>query len=98
MHQGHPNSFSIAQRIEDCEGLSVLAVTLDDLCRWEGLERLDYLKIDAEGAEGEVLSGAKETITRFRPVVQCETIKSDFAFEFQNYCSFQAPQSPKRIV
>ena len=37
-----------------------------------GLERLDWLKIDTEGAEHYVLSGARETLTRCKPAVMLE--------------------------
>lgn len=36
------------------------------------LERLDFLKIDCEGAELGILHGAKEMITRCRPVISAE--------------------------
>jgi FkbM family methyltransferase len=36
------------------------------------LERLDFVKIDVEGAELEVLHGATETVTRCRPVISAE--------------------------
>lgn len=47
---------------------SVVAIPLDSL----GLQRLDFLKIDVEGAELSVLHGAKETISRCRPVMSVE--------------------------
>jgi FkbM family methyltransferase len=40
-------------------------------------ERLDFLKIDVEGMEEEVLRGASATIARCRPIVMAEVIKSD---------------------
>ena len=98
MNRGCPNSFSIATRIDDSKSLSVLAVTLDDLCRWEGIARLDYLKVDAEGAEEEVFSGGKETIARFRPMIQLETTQKDFPLELPDYSSFQAKGSPNKII
>lgn len=36
------------------------------------LERLDFLKIDVEGMELDVLHGGKETITKCRPVIAAE--------------------------
>ena len=67
-----PNSFSLMQRDKNAACLSVLVVSLDDLFEWEGITRLDYLKIDAEGAEAQILSGAKKTIEKFRPIIQVE--------------------------
>lgn len=46
----------------------VRVVTIDSL----DLRRLDLLKIDVEGMETEVLTGAKQTIARCRPVIYCE--------------------------
>lgn len=39
--------------------------------------RVDFIKIDVEGMELEVLEGAKETIEKFRPQMLIETIKVD---------------------
>jgi FkbM family methyltransferase len=44
---------------------------LDDLTT--GLERLDLLKIDAEGAETRIIRGASRTIGAFRPVILFES-------------------------
>lgn len=41
------------------------------------LPRLDFLKIDVEGMEVEVLRGAREAIAQFRPTMLIEWIKSD---------------------
>jgi FkbM family methyltransferase len=41
------------------------------------LDRLDFLKLDVEGMEAEVLLGSRATIARCRPVVMVEVIKSD---------------------
>jgi FkbM family methyltransferase len=43
-------------------------VPLDDL----DLPRVDFVKIDVEGYEVEVLRGAANTIARFRPAILCE--------------------------
>ncbi len=54
-----------------CKG-SIMApsVTIDRLTR--DLDRLDMVKIDAEGAEVTILAGMKETIARFRPRILLE--------------------------
>lgn len=46
--------------------------SIDSWAGEHGLTRLDVMKIDVEGAEPQVLSGAGETIRRFRPTIVAE--------------------------
>jgi hypothetical protein len=48
-------------------------ISIDSL----NLPRLDFLKIDVEGMELEVLNGARETVDKCRPLMWIEWIKSD---------------------
>ena len=48
------------------------AVTVDDLVRRFALNRVDWIKLDVEGAEVEVLKGAEQSIQRFHPVLFIE--------------------------
>jgi len=50
------------------KGESVPRVTLDALA----LDRLDFLKVDVEGMELDVLQGGAQTISRLRPVIAVE--------------------------
>jgi len=50
-------------------------VTIDSL----GLDRVDFIKIDVEGMELDVLSGGSECIARTRPAMLIECIKVDKA-------------------
>jgi len=49
------------------ESMTVPTVTLDELCR--DFEQVDVLKVDVQGAEHFVLSGARETIPRVRTLL-----------------------------
>jgi FkbM family methyltransferase len=51
-------------------GVQVEAVTLDSFVERAGIDRLDLIKLDIEGAELAALQGARETIRRFRPKLQ----------------------------
>ncbi len=95
LNKGKPNSFSLVPK-GDAKSISVLSVSLDDLCRWENLKRLDYLKIDAEGAEAAVLEGAQKAIGRFRPIVQVEVTIGESTLSL-NYRRFTAPGSMNNV-
>jgi hypothetical protein len=43
---------------------------------WERIEAFDFIKIDAEGAETAIIRGASETIKKFRPIIQLETVSN----------------------
>jgi hypothetical protein len=45
----------------------VSTIAIDDFVAERGLERLDFVKMDVEGAELNLLQGARETIARFAP-------------------------------
>lgn len=97
LNAGKPNSFSLINRQGGVQGLSVMTAAVDDLCAWEGLERLDYIKIDAEGAETRILQGGKNTILRFRPMIQLETSVKDITLRLPGYCAMRAPGSVNMV-
>lgn len=49
----------------------VRAISLDEFCKTHKV-RPDFIKIDAESAEFEVLTGMKSTIKKFRPIITIE--------------------------
>lgn len=48
-------------------GETIQLTTIDAVVRLLGLERVDVIKMDIEGAEVRALRGARETLNRFRP-------------------------------
>lgn len=97
MNYDKPNQFSLLKRDEKASCISTLTVALDDIFVWEGLHRLDYLKIDVEGAEQQVLSGAKKIIKAYRPIIQLEVSINDVPVDLVNYSVFQAPRSVNKV-
>jgi FkbM family methyltransferase len=61
---------AVSYDTEDC--IRTPMTTIDSL----GLGRLDFLKIDVEGMEIDVLMGARTTLGRCRPIIMAEAIKS----------------------
>jgi FkbM family methyltransferase len=57
------------------KGTSVQVTTLDTCVQQIGWSKLDFMKIDVEGMELEVLKGSQATLERFRPIVLFETME-----------------------
>jgi FkbM family methyltransferase len=72
--RGGEKTEDIGQEIDYSKKDKVIdVVPLDSL----ELARLDFVKIDVEGMELEVLDGAKKSIARFKPQMIVEVLKSD---------------------
>jgi FkbM family methyltransferase len=52
---------------KDGAGVTVESQTLDDFLSVNSVERVDFIKMDIEGAEPEALIGAEDTIRKHRP-------------------------------
>ena len=57
--------------------LEVESVSIDSFVSSHGLQKLDFIKLDCEGADVEILSSARQTLERFRPTV---------VLEFNSFC------------
>lgn len=57
---------------------TVSVTTLDTFVKFHNLERLDFIKIDVEGHELEVLKGGLETFKRFKPSLMIEVNGGNF--------------------
>lgn len=58
---------SLVRQDGDGGRITIPVDTLDNIVRELGLSRVDYIKMDIEGAERQALSGAQETLKKFRP-------------------------------
>ncbi|HLF27055.1 MAG TPA: FkbM family methyltransferase [Anaerolineae bacterium] len=57
---------------EVAEQESIELTTIDEFCRFEGLGRVDFIKMDIEGAELPAVQGAQSILCNFRPVLLLE--------------------------
>ena len=62
------NNFGGLDLLNHTEGQDVAICTIDDM----GLTKCDFIKIDVEGMEPEVLRGAMNTIVKTRPILYLE--------------------------
>jgi len=60
----HPINMGAAKSTE-----GVGSISLNDFCKKENFSRLDFIKMDTEGYEPEVLKGATEIMTKYRPQI-----------------------------
>ena len=58
---------SFVRTIEHAQFISVPLTTVDKIVAELDLPRVDFIKMDIEGAEQKAIVGAKDTIARFRP-------------------------------
>lgn len=65
-------SASIVTDYGGASRLEVPTVTIDDTLAELGVDRIDFIKLDIEGAELKALEGARKTIARSRPVICLE--------------------------
>jgi FkbM family methyltransferase len=69
----------------------VPAVSVDDFCEQNNIARLDFIKIDTDGHELEVLKGARKVIGKFRPAIIFEIgmyVMTERRIDFPDYLDF----------
>jgi hypothetical protein len=59
-------------------GIPVRASTLDEVCENEGIKKIDFLKMNIEGAERYALLGMRRALQRINQIcVACHDFRSD---------------------
>lgn len=61
----------------------IKAITLDEFVQQNKIEKIDFMKIDVEGFEKNILAGAKQTLKNFKPLLFVEI--NDKAQKMQNF-------------
>lgn len=69
-----PATATLNDRADAGEATDVAVVALDDYVAEHGLAPVDLMKIDVEGAEEQVLRGARRIIDEHRPAIICEVL------------------------
>ncbi|GAB4497587.1 MAG: hypothetical protein OHK0019_31410 [Saprospiraceae bacterium] len=77
--------------------LHLQVVKGDDYLSGLNLDKIDFVKIDVEGFEQEVLSGMGETLRRFRPVIAMEFSEKTFE-KIQSLDRLKALLPPNYII
>lgn len=75
--------------VKSAEGIG--KVSLDDFCEETKIGRLDFIKIDTDGHEYEVLKGGRKVITEFRPIVIFEVglyVIEEHNIDFSHYMQY----------
>ncbi|NQV74143.1 FkbM family methyltransferase [bacterium] len=84
-----------AARTAQVKEIKVTLSTLDDFVSKQKIDQIDLIKMDTEATEHLVLDGARETISRFRPIILCEVLPGKVESEIQariealNYVAYQ---------
>ena len=74
LYTGDNNSGMASMVIKDSEKyFEVPVITLDALVDELKIDRVNFIKMDIEGAEREALAGAMNTLKRFRPMVMLDS-------------------------
>jgi len=71
------NLLSFTSRLSEKDNLIVPVTSIDRYVESAGLSKLDFVKIDVEGAEDAVVRGMTTTLQRFRPVILVEIHGND---------------------
>lgn len=74
--EGHRTMNSLVRPPLDnpVSAVGVESIALDEYVELNGVERIDVMKVDTEGAELQVFEGAKRLLSEYRPIMICEIL------------------------
>lgn len=73
------------------QAIDVPSFTMDTFCKNNQINQLDFIKIDTDGHEFEVLQGAKETLQSLKPIIIFEIglyIMEEMNLKFEDYYNY----------
>lgn len=97
----------ISQSEEDIE---ICAISLDEYCKNNNIEKINFIKMDVEGAEISILLGAEETIKTFKPklaicvyhqpsdLVDIPILLKKYVPEYKIYLSHKRPDFLETVI
>lgn len=94
------------REVSEAEAQAIEVVEIRPLDSF-GFERIDLIKIDAEGMEPEVVGGAQETIARHRPIIfaECndldhgaEMVRALAALEYETFGAVEPAYNPANFL
>lgn len=92
----YPAASTILQKEEIRRGsYRVPMMTVDSIVRKLGLKRIDWMKIDVEGSDVEVIAGCKDVIRTYKPKIIIETGNESLV---QYLCENEYCVTPLRAV
>jgi FkbM family methyltransferase len=81
--RGHiPTTASIVWSFEEALEIDIETDTLDNIVDEAGLDTVDFVKIDVEGAEGLVMKGAERTLRKARAILIEIWPENSWVFEY----------------
>jgi FkbM family methyltransferase len=88
-HDGVSGSFKAHAKLDSCKIIDVDVSTLDQYFAETGINSLDFIKADIEGAEFLMLKGAEETLRKYHPILMLEVQAHSNLFQWLQNIGYQ---------
>ena len=89
LHTRGKLNFNIIEKNEnDFKTISVECIALDDFVLKQNINKINFIKIDVEGNEHNVIYGATKTIKKFKPIILIEIEQRVHDFDIKEIFSY----------